>query len=101
MGLQLQQQVHQLAYDSISSPTLKWIPLNVHFTDESQLKDATAIDQFNATIKNFYTQNDKDADNELFLHPLAKWHLYNDFENGKPVGGKIDQLVEGAAEHRG
>ena len=57
-----------------------------------QLKDATAIDQFNATIKNFYTQNDKNADNELFLHPLAKWHLYDEFENGKSVGGKIDQL---------
>lgn len=57
-----------------------------------QLKDAKSINQFNATIKNFYTQNDKDADNELFLHPLAKWHLYNEFENGKAVGGKIDQL---------
>lgn len=57
-----------------------------------QLKDANAIDQFNATIKHFYTQNDKDADNVLFLHPLAKWHLYNEFENGKSVGGKIDQL---------
>ncbi|MES2447502.1 MAG: ABC transporter permease [Bacteroidota bacterium] len=57
-----------------------------------QLKDANSIDQFNATIKNFYTQNDKNADNELFLHPLAKWHLYNEFENGRPVGGKIDQL---------
>jgi hypothetical protein len=26
------------------------------------------------------------------LHPLTKWHLYADFENGKSVGGKIDQL---------
>ncbi|RZL35884.1 MAG: ABC transporter permease, partial [Pedobacter sp.] len=57
-----------------------------------QLRDANSIDQFNTTIKNFYTQNDKNADNELFLHPLAKWHLYSDFENGKPVGGKIDQI---------
>jgi len=57
-----------------------------------QLKDPNRLDQMNLTIKNFYTQNDKNADNELFLHPLAKWHLYNDFENGKSVGGKINQL---------
>jgi len=27
---------------------------------------------------------------ELFLHPLAKWHLYANFENGKIVGGRIE-----------
>ena len=57
-----------------------------------QVKDAKGIEAFNSKIKNFYAQNSKETDNELFLHPLAKWHLYNDFENGKPVGGKIDQL---------
>ena len=57
-----------------------------------QLKEANMADQMNATIKNFYSQHDKNADNDLFLHPLAKWHLYNEFENGKPVGGRIDQL---------
>lgn len=57
-----------------------------------QLKDANGLEAFNSKIKNFYAQNSKETDNELFLHPLAKWHLYNDFENGKPVGGKINQL---------
>jgi putative ABC transport system permease protein len=27
---------------------------------------------------------------DLFLHPLDKWHLYSSFENGKIVGGLID-----------
>ncbi|CAM4235840.1 FtsX-like permease family protein [Pedobacter westerhofensis] len=26
------------------------------------------------------------------LHKLSKWHLYNEYQNGKPVGGKIDQV---------
>jgi len=29
---------------------------------------------------------------ELFLHPLSKWHLYSDFENGKNVGGFITTI---------
>jgi putative ABC transport system permease protein len=57
-----------------------------------QLHDANGFEAFNAKIKNFYAQNSKETDNELFLHPLAKWHLYNEFEGGKVVGGKIDQL---------
>ncbi len=26
---------------------------------------------------------------EIFLHPIAKWHLYSNFENGKITGGLI------------
>ncbi len=26
---------------------------------------------------------------EIFLHPLSLWHLYSNFENGKPTGGAI------------
>ncbi|MFC4874582.1 ABC transporter permease [Negadavirga shengliensis] len=32
---------------------------------------------------------DKRFNPELFLHPMAKWHLYSQFENGISVGGKI------------
>ncbi|RAK02271.1 ABC-type antimicrobial peptide transport system permease subunit [Larkinella arboricola] len=27
-----------------------------------------------------------------FLHPLSQWHLYSEFENGKPVGGRIETV---------
>jgi hypothetical protein len=29
---------------------------------------------------------------EIFLHPIDKWHLYSRFENGKIVGGRIETV---------
>jgi len=29
---------------------------------------------------------------ELFLHPMVKWHLYSEFENGVNVGGGIQHI---------
>jgi putative ABC transport system permease protein len=29
---------------------------------------------------------------EIFLHPLAQWHLYSRFENGKAAGGEIETV---------
>jgi len=29
---------------------------------------------------------------EIFLHPLSKWHLYSRFENGKASGGEIETV---------
>ena len=29
---------------------------------------------------------------EVFLHPLKDWHLYNDFKNGKAVGGFVEYV---------
>lgn len=29
---------------------------------------------------------------EIFLHPMNKWHLYENFENGINVGGRIDHV---------
>ena len=57
-----------------------------------QLQD---LDQFGAVsgqMRDIYKRNVKDATNEAVLQPLAKWHLYDRFENGKSIGGKIDQL---------
>ncbi|WP_316832039.1 ABC transporter permease [Pedobacter aquatilis] len=57
-----------------------------------QLKDNNAFGKANADIKEIYKRHDKEITAEALLHPLDKWHLYSDFENGKSVGGKIDQL---------
>ena len=57
-----------------------------------QLQNSSLLDQVNASVKGIYQRNQKDLLNELFLHPLSKLHLYNEFENGKSAGGKIDQL---------
>ncbi|GGG93941.1 ABC transporter permease [Pedobacter zeae] len=57
-----------------------------------QLQNTNAYDKANSEIKGIYTRNQKDNGNKALLFPMDKWHLYGDFENGRSVGGKIDQL---------
>ncbi|RZM23267.1 MAG: FtsX-like permease family protein [Pedobacter sp.] len=57
-----------------------------------QLKNQTAFKQANTEVENIYQRNQKDNTAKALLFPLDKWHLYDEFENGKSVGGKIDQL---------
>jgi putative ABC transport system permease protein len=57
-----------------------------------QLHDNKFFDAANASISGIYKRNQKDNLAVALLHPLTKWHLYDNFENGKSVGGKIEQL---------
>lgn len=57
-----------------------------------QLKDNAFFTKANTEMLGIYRRNQKGNTAEALLHPLNKWHLYADFENGKSVGGKIDQL---------
>jgi len=57
-----------------------------------QLKDNRFFDDANADMKDIYKRNQKGNTAEALLFPLTKWHLYDDFQNGKSVGGKIEQL---------
>ncbi|MDQ0967104.1 putative ABC transport system permease protein [Flavobacterium sp. W4I14] len=58
-----------------------------------QLQNSNLLNRVNAEVKNIYKTHDNESNtNELFLHPLSKWHLYDEFENGVTVGGKIGQL---------
>lgn len=60
-----------------------------------QLKDNASLDATNAALKHFIVNKEPDLKEmtyEPFLFPLSKFHLYGDFDNGKSVGGKIDQL---------
>ncbi|WP_293783084.1 ABC transporter permease [uncultured Pedobacter sp.] len=60
-----------------------------------QLKDNADLTATNTAIKNFIVNKEADLKEmtyQLFLFPLAKFHLYDHFENGKSAGGKIDQL---------
>lgn len=58
----------------------------------AQLQDNSAFDRINNQLKGMIKAHDKEVNGEPFMHPLTKWHLYDKFENGKNVGGKIDQL---------
>jgi putative ABC transport system permease protein len=57
-----------------------------------QLHDEKLLDRVNKAIKGIWFRHDKNTTSEAVLQPLAKLHLYNEFENGKSVGGRIDQL---------
>lgn len=57
-----------------------------------QLQDEKYFTEANGLMKGIYKRNQKDNLAVALLHPLTKWHLYGDFENGKSIGGNIDQL---------
>lgn len=62
-----------------------------------QLQPTTTLAAANAAIKDLYSQHvPKDffktmEKNKPFVQliPMSSWHLYSEFENGKPVGGRI------------
>lgn len=54
-----------------------------------QLNDHVDLDKTNIRIKNIPTPHIKHAREELVLLPMDKWHLNNEFKNGKLVGGRI------------
>jgi putative ABC transport system permease protein len=57
-----------------------------------QLKDNKYLDNASTLIKGIYKRNLENSQNEGLMHPLSRWHLYDKFENGHSVGGKIDQV---------
>ncbi|WP_316844544.1 ABC transporter permease [Pedobacter psychrodurus] len=57
-----------------------------------QLQNNLFFDQANHQLKGMIKAHDKEVNGEPFMHPLSKWHLSDRFENGKNVGGRIDQL---------
>jgi putative ABC transport system permease protein len=57
-----------------------------------QLDDEKTFGAASQLIRSIYERSDPKSGNEALLHPLSKWHLYGDFQNGKSVGGKISQV---------
>jgi putative ABC transport system permease protein len=61
-----------------------------------QLKEGVGVEKTIASIKNIVLDHFKDnkifqknVNPQLLLHPMAKWRLYSEFENGEIVGGFI------------
>jgi putative ABC transport system permease protein len=50
------------------------------------------IAQLNVKVKDVVKKHSTTAREELFIYPLTELHLYGDFKDGKPVGGKILQV---------
>ena len=60
-----------------------------------ELKENVSVDQINSSIKDIIVSKDPNMRSyvyEPFMFPLNKVHLYDEFKNGKVVGGKIDQV---------
>jgi putative ABC transport system permease protein len=57
-----------------------------------KLKDKNQFTAVDAGLRKMIKANDKDTQLEAFLFPYARYHLYNEFVNGKPSGGRIDQV---------
>ena len=58
-----------------------------------QLKQEVNPQIFNAKIRTIsQVQSKGEVKEEVFLHPLNKWHLYSRFENGHISGGEIETV---------
>ncbi|OOQ61848.1 ABC transporter permease [Mucilaginibacter pedocola] len=57
-----------------------------------QLKDSKSLARANNIMKGMVGRHNDGNKNALFLYPFAKLHLYGKFEDGKAVGGMIDQI---------
>jgi len=61
-----------------------------------QLAENANLEEVSLRIKdvkfNKLSDNEKRYKPEVFLHPMSKWHLYSDFENGINTGGRIDNV---------
>lgn len=57
-----------------------------------QLKNPQGLAHANNIMKAMVNRHNDGNKNVLFLYPFAKLHLYGKFEDGKAVGGMIDQI---------
>ncbi len=66
---------------------------NYSFQVFIELADASDAGQAGMAISDMLTKNgQEDIERELFLHPLSKWHLHANWENGQNTGGQIDYV---------
>jgi putative ABC transport system permease protein len=62
---------------------------NHSFMMFAQLHNSNNVDQINSKIKNIAKPHFKEGQDEIVLHPMKQWHLYDEFTNGKVTGGRI------------
>lgn len=57
-----------------------------------KLKDNITFASTDAALRKMINSKERKYNMEAFLSPFGKSHLYNDYENGNMVGGRIDQV---------
>ena len=65
---------------------------NYHMYIYVQIKEGTDFETISGIIKDctlpHLPEEHAEANPEVFLHPMSKWHLYSEWENGVEVTGK-------------
>ncbi|HWB27746.1 MAG TPA: ABC transporter permease [Chitinophagaceae bacterium] len=56
----------------------------------AQLADNVDVNKVDARVKKALEGHNRKDKPEVLLHPMAKWHLYGEFKNGKNTGGNIE-----------
>jgi putative ABC transport system permease protein len=56
------------------------------------LKKGTDVKSFNKKIAGYVTSKLKNANVDLFIRPFSDAYLYNEYENGKEIGGRIEYV---------
>lgn len=79
--------------------TQPWIPRSKDNWDNNsfqmyvQLQEGATESETNAAIQNIIKENNPNAPTaKLFLHPMSKWRLQANFEEGKNTGGLIEYV---------
>lgn len=81
----------------------EWVKENVTFWGNTsfginvELQPNVSLATAQAGLKDFYAKNmpkefweiEKRGKPEIFVYPMTQWHLYSDFKDGRPSGGRI------------
>jgi len=58
-----------------------------------ELQPQADVAALNKKLENYIQTKHSDAAAHIFAYPIARWRLYNKFENGKQSGGRIDTVI--------
>jgi predicted permease len=68
-----------------------FLDIYVELADNVPLDDAS-VRMKDAVLNNVRNTGYERVNPQLFLHPMSKWHLWGDFQNGVNSGGSIDTV---------
>lgn len=67
---------------------------NYSFQVYVELSDVNAQAEVEAGVRNMIEENgQEDMPRKLFLHPMPRWRLHSNFENGKEAGGQHEYVT--------
>jgi hypothetical protein len=67
-----------------------WV--NLHFQLYVQINDQASFEGISAKIKDITKPYVKGGWQDIALYPMDQWRLWDRFENGKPIGGRLQAV---------